>query len=41
MPMSTSTEHWLNVNGARLYAVAEGRGPRVLLVHGFPELAYS
>jgi len=35
------TEHWLNVEGTRLYALGQGKGPLVLLVHGFPELAYS
>ncbi len=39
--MSQPTEHWLNVDGTRIYAVAQGKGPMVLLVHGFPELAYS
>ncbi len=39
--MTPATEHWLSVNSARLYAVEQGQGPLVLLVHGFPELAYS
>lgn len=34
-------EHLLTVNGARIYAAEQGAGPLVLLVHGFPELAYS
>ncbi len=29
------------VNGIRLHAVAEGEGPLVLLIHGFPESWYS
>ncbi|MEQ9060984.1 MAG: alpha/beta hydrolase [Gammaproteobacteria bacterium] len=39
--MSESTEHWLDIDGTRIYAVTQGEGPLVLLVHGFPELAYS
>ena len=39
--MAKPIEHWLKVNGARLYAVEQGTGPMVLLVHGFPEIAYS
>ncbi|MBX9605955.1 MAG: alpha/beta hydrolase [Gammaproteobacteria bacterium] len=34
-------EHLLDINGTRIYAIEEGQGPLVLLVHGFPELAYS
>ena len=39
--MKDSTEHMLNVDGTRIYAVEQGQGPMVLFVHGFPELAYS
>lgn len=39
--MSKSTEHLLNIDGTRIYAIEQGEGPMVLLVHGFPELAYS
>jgi len=39
--MSDTQEHLLNVDGTRIYAIEQGRGPLVLLVHGFPELAYS
>lgn len=39
--MAAQTEHCLHVNNARIHAVERGEGPLVLLVHGFPELAYS
>lgn len=39
--MSAMIEHLLNVDGTRIHAVEQGEGPLVLLVHGFPELAYS
>lgn len=29
------------VNGLRVHVLEAGRGPLVLLLHGFPELAYS
>ncbi|MGE3773528.1 MAG: alpha/beta fold hydrolase [Gammaproteobacteria bacterium] len=31
----------IHVDGVRLHVVEEGKGPLVLLVHGFPELWYS
>lgn len=39
--MKDTIEHMLNVNGTRIRAFEQGHGPLVLLVHGFPELAYS
>lgn len=33
--------HLLDVQGVRIHAVEEGKGPLVLLLHGFPELWYS
>lgn len=39
--MTDPTERMLDVNGVRLYAVEQGEGPLVVLVHGFPELGYS
>ena len=39
--MTTKREHMLNVDGTRIFAEEQGEGPLVLLVHGFPELAYS
>ncbi len=39
--MNDVIEHRLDIDGTRIYAVEQGRGPLVLLVHGFPELAYS
>lgn len=37
----SATERFLDVDGTRILAVEQGEGPLVLLVHGFPELAYS
>jgi pimeloyl-ACP methyl ester carboxylesterase len=34
-------ERFVTTNGIRVYAVEEGRGPLVLLVHGFPECWWS
>lgn len=34
-------ERFLTTNGIRLFAVEEGEGPLVLLVHGFPEFWWS
>ncbi len=34
-------EHSVLLDGVRLHVVEEGAGPLVLLVHGFPETAYS
>ena len=39
--MNETKEHFLNVDGTRIFAVEQGQGPLVLLVHGFPELSYS
>jgi pimeloyl-ACP methyl ester carboxylesterase len=33
--------HFVNSNGIRLAVYEEGEGPAVVLVHGFPELAFS
>ncbi len=35
------TEGFVETNGVRLHYVEEGRGPLVLLCHGWPESAYS
>ncbi len=35
------TEGFLEANGVRLHYVEEGRGPLVLLCHGWPECSYS
>jgi len=35
------TEGFINTNGVRLHYVEEGKGPLVLLCHGWPESAYS
>lgn len=40
-PLDAAKEHLLSVGGTRIYTVELGHGPMVLLVHGFPELAYS
>ena len=34
-------EHRVDSNGVGIHAVSEGKGPMVLMVHGFPGLAYS
>ena len=34
-------ERDVTVNGVRLHCVVEGKGPLVLLLHGFPETAYA
>ena len=39
--MSTISEHSLQLDGVRLHVQQCGSGPLVLLVHGFPEIAYS
>ena len=36
-----ATEKDLTVNGIRLHVVEQGKGPLVILCHGWPELAYS
>lgn len=35
------THHYISVNGIRYHYAAAGRGPLVVLLHGFPELWYS
>ena len=35
------TERYVVANGIRIFCVEEGEGPLVLLLHGFPEFAYS
>ena len=39
--MPAVRERYVTTNGIRLFCVEEGRGPLVLLVHGFPESWYS
>ena len=39
--MSALEHLYLEVNGIRIHAVAQGQGPLVLLCHGWPELWYS
>jgi pimeloyl-ACP methyl ester carboxylesterase len=39
--MSAPRHHVVSANGVRLHVVEQGRGPLVLLVHGFPESWYS
>jgi len=40
--MNESLQHgYVHVNGVRLHYVAQGEGPLVLLLHGFPEFWYS
>ncbi|MDH4056588.1 MAG: alpha/beta hydrolase, partial [Gammaproteobacteria bacterium] len=33
--------HFVDSNGIRLAVYEQGAGPAVIMVHGFPELAYS
>jgi pimeloyl-ACP methyl ester carboxylesterase len=35
------THNYANVNGIRMHYVAQGEGPLVVLLHGFPEFWYS
>ena len=35
------THHYADVNGVRLHYVAEGQGPLLMFVHGFPEFWYA
>lgn len=35
------THHYADVNGVRLHYAAEGRGPLLMFVHGFPEFWYA
>jgi pimeloyl-ACP methyl ester carboxylesterase len=39
--MNRRKQGFVNVGGVRLFAVEEGEGPLVILVHGFPESWYS
>ena len=39
--MQNTIEQMLDINGTRIRVYEQGHGPMVLLVHGFPELAYS
>src|SRR5262245_18140789 len=39
--MASFTNRTLDVNGIRVAVRDEGKGPAVVLCHGFPELAYS
>ncbi|UNO39090.1 alpha/beta hydrolase [Streptomyces sp. MST-110588] len=40
--MTSTVEHsFVEVNGVRLHIAEQGRGPLVLLLHGFPECWYS
>ena len=41
MPEVPVTEHMIDTNGVTLRVLEAGSGPAVLLLHGFPELAYS
>jgi hypothetical protein len=38
---SGCVEGYVSTNGVRLHYVAAGRGPLVLLLHGFPEFCSS
>ena len=33
--------HFVNTNGIRMAVYEQGEGPPVILLHGFPELAFS
>ena len=35
------THHYADVNGVRLHYAAEGQGPLLMFVHGFPEFWYA
>lgn len=38
--MITAAQHFIDANGIRLHAVESGKGPLVLLLHGFPETSH-
>ncbi|MDY0074077.1 MAG: alpha/beta hydrolase [Thauera sp.] len=38
---SNFSSHFIDNNGVKIHAVSQGEGPLVLMVHGFPGLAYS
>lgn len=40
-PVSELEHHFIEVNGVRLHYAAQGEGPLVILLHGFPECWYS
>ena len=37
----TWQHHYIDVNGIRLHYVTQGKGPLIVLMHGFPEFWYS
>ncbi len=39
--MTEMTHRFIETNGIRMHLVEQGRGPLVLLLHGFPEIWYS
>ncbi len=39
--MQTFAQSFIETNGVRLHLAAQGEGPLVLLLHGFPETSYS
>ena len=39
--MTSALSTFIQTNGIRLHALVQGRGPLVVLVHGFPETSYS
>ena len=39
--MTSAQSTFFHTNGIRLHALVQGRGPLVVLVHGFPETSYS
>ena len=39
--MPLVADRFVDTNGVRMHFVEAGRGPLVVLLHGFPELAYS
>ena len=41
MTVTWGSPHYVETNGVRLAVYDEGKGPAVLMCHGFPELAYS
>jgi haloacetate dehalogenase len=41
MPPSTMSHHTVFVNGIKIHYVEAGRGPPIILLHGFPETWYA
>src|SRR5580692_2145685 len=41
LPDGIRSRFFDNVNGLRIHALEAGSGPLVILLHGYPELAYS